>query len=120
MGFRDLSSVEDRLKSSLTNAICLAIKRSGGFRVSNPLSHLPYSMNELKSDLESKFEDWMNWENWGPYNGLYRTWQIDHILPQSSLPFEDTEHPNFTKCWSLSNLRPYETAANLRKGNRPR
>lgn len=37
---------------------------------------------EFKSYIESKFEPWMNWSNYGLYNGepLYG-WDIDHIQP---------------------------------------
>lgn len=118
MAFRNLSSPEDRLKSALTNAIGLAVRRAGGFKVRNPLVNLPYTMEDLKIHLEKQFESWMNWDNWGPYTTKYKTWQIDHIIPQSKLPFTEVEDTNFLKCWDLTNLRPFETQANLRKGNR--
>jgi hypothetical protein len=42
------------------------------------------SFYELKLYLESKFEDWMSWENKGLYNGqLNYGWDIDHIIPIS-------------------------------------
>ena len=28
------------------------------------------------------------------------------------------EHPNFQKCWALSNLRPLEAFENIRKSNK--
>jgi hypothetical protein len=35
--------------------------------------------------IESKFEDWMNWDNHGLYNGdLDYGWDLDHIIPLSS------------------------------------
>lgn len=40
---------------------------------------------EFKEFIESKFEDWMNWGNYGKYNGeLNYGWDIDHIIPLSS------------------------------------
>ena len=43
------------------------------------------SFEELKIYLESKFEDWMTWENRGLYNGEFNYgWDIDHIIPLSS------------------------------------
>ena len=54
----------------------------------------------------------MSWENYGIY------WQIDHIYPQSLLPYDSMDHPNFLKCWSLDNLRPLEATENIRKGNK--
>jgi hypothetical protein len=80
--------------------------------------HLNYTEEQLKLHLESLFEPWMNWGNWGKYNPNKKTWQIDHIIPQSKLPFSDFNDENFQKCWALSNLRPLETIANIKKGDR--
>lgn len=76
------------------------------------LSHLHYSLEELKQHLENQFDDKMTWENYGTY------WHIDHIIPQSKLPFDSFNHPNFQKCWSLENLRPLEKIENIKKGNK--
>jgi len=76
------------------------------------LKYLYYSMEELKHHLEKQFDEKMNWENYGSY------WQIDHIIPQSKLPYTSMEDDNFKKCWSLDNLRPLEKIANIRKGNK--
>lgn len=70
---------------------------------------------ELREHLESQFEDWMTWENYGNGEGF---WNIDHIIPQSELPYDSLEHPNFLKCWGLSNLRPLCSIKNSSKGNR--
>lgn len=78
-------------------------------------SFLPYSVEELKQHIESLWEDWMSWENYGPCNKNYRTWQIDHIIPQSRLPFKSFEDENFKRCWSLENLRPLDSYENLIK-----
>ena len=51
---------------------------------------LGISFNDFKLYLESKFEDWMNWENQGLYNGeLNYGWDIDHIIPISTAKNED-------------------------------
>lgn len=48
------------------------------------------SFQEFKKHLESKFEPWMNWENYGKYNGsLNFGWDIDHIIPISSAITEE-------------------------------
>lgn len=60
----------------------------------------------------------MTWDNWGKYDHNQKTWQIDHILPQSKFPFSNFEEENFKKLWELSNLRPLETVENITKGNR--
>jgi hypothetical protein len=44
----------------------------------------------FKIYIESKFEDWMNWENQGKYNGeLNFGWDMDHIIPISSAKNEE-------------------------------
>lgn len=48
------------------------------------------SFEEFKLYLESKFENWMSWENYGKYNGeLNYGWDIDHIIPSSSAETEE-------------------------------
>jgi len=40
------------------------------------------SFKEFKIYLESKFESWMSWENYGLYNGRPNYgWDIDHLIP---------------------------------------
>lgn len=42
------------------------------------------SIDDFRLYLESKFESWMTWENYGLYNGeLNYGWDIDHIIPIS-------------------------------------
>jgi hypothetical protein len=81
-------------------------------------NHLEYTIDELKQYIESLWEPWMSWDNYGLYSKDKQTWQIDHIIPQSKLPFISLEDQNFRKCWALENLRPLETIANIKKGNR--
>ena len=63
---------------------------------------LSYSIIELRSHLESQFEPWMTWDNWGSYNANTWNdndsntwvWNIDHIIPQSKFEYcfvHDTE-----------------------------
>lgn len=83
--------------------------RKGGLSI---LKFLPYSMDQLKNHLEAQFDSNMSWENYGSY------WHIDHIIPQSKLPYISMQDENFLKCWSLSNLRPLEAFENIRKSNK--
>ena len=73
---------------------------------------LPYTPQELKEHIESQFEPWMTWDNYGNGHGQ---WNIDHIYPQSKLPYDSLEHPNFQKCWALENLRPLCAIKNTQK-----
>lgn len=90
------------------------------------LNFLSYSMEELKLHLERQFEYWMTWDNYGSYdvgswndnNSETWTWQLDHIVPQSKLPYISMQDENFKKCWSLENLRPLSAKKNIIDGNR--
>ena len=70
-----------------------------------------YSVEDLIKHLESKFEPWMNWNNYGK-------WHVDHIRPISSFNYTCHEDKEFKDCWALSNLQPLEAIANIRKGNK--
>ena len=72
---------------------------------------LPYTPEQLKEHLEAQFDENMTWDNYGDY------WHIDHIYPQSLLPYDSLEHENFIKCWSLDNLQPLEAIENIKKSN---
>ena len=53
--------------------------------------------------MESKFEDWMNWDNYGLYNGeLNYGWDVDHIIPLSSAETEE----DMIKLNHYTNLQP--------------
>ena len=89
-----------------------ALTRNNGSKLGNAtFAYLPYTPEELKEHIEKQWEPWMSWENYGE-------WHIDHIYPQSKLPYDSMTHPNFLKCWALENLQPLEAKENMSKGNR--
>lgn len=119
-------NLELKIRRRVRNSVYCALLRNGFEKGGSILSKLSYSIQELRSHLESMFESWMNWENWGVYDpdtwndndSDTWTWQIDHIIPQSSLIYNSMDHPNFEKCWALDNLRPYSAKLNLQENNR--
>lgn len=121
------SNVVFNLRSKVSKNINRMLKSQGFSKNGNSiLKYLPYSIQELKEHLEKQFELWMTWNNWGKYNSQIWNdnnsstwvWQIDHIIPQSSLPYTSMEDENFKKCWALKNLRPYSAKQNVIEGNR--
>ena len=107
---RRQTDIEFRLKCIVSNAVWYAVTGQRGSKGGKTFDELPYSAEQLKEHLETQFDEQMTWENYGSY------WHIDHIYPQSRLPFDSLKHPNFQKCWALSNLRPLEAKENQSKG----
>ncbi len=97
-----------------------ALKRRSGSKLGDSFfKKLGYTVEELKSHLESQFVKGMSWKNYTKCaDKRRRVWQIDHIIPQSHLPYSGFDHPNFRMVWALSNLRPIWARDNLKKGNR--
>lgn len=61
------------------------------------------TFHEFKIYIESKFEDWMNWENRGLYNGeINYGWDVDHIVPLSLAKTEE----DIIKLNHYTNLQP--------------
>lgn len=104
-----------RLQYNISNIVRMYLHLGDGGKSSGTWSALPYTPQELREHLESQFEDWMSWENYGNGEGK---WNIDHITPQSKLLYDSLEHPNFLKCWALDNLQPICYFENIKKGNR--
>jgi hypothetical protein len=103
-----------KFRMSLGGRILREIKNNNGAKLDSVWNVLPYTPQELKEHLESQFEDWMTWENYGNGKG---NWNVDHIYPHSKLPYDSLEHPNFLKCWALDNLRPLCYIENIKKSN---
>lgn len=102
-----------RMRESVSNSIYCALfrKEHKGTKSSSCWSKLPYTPEELKEHLESQFDEHMTWDNYGYY------WHIDHIYPQSLLPYDSLDHENFMLVWDLKNLRPLNAIENMSKGN---
>ena len=101
-----------RLTSALANQISIHCNKRGIDRNGKAFKLLRFSVGELKSHLESLFEPWMSWDNYG------LAWQIDHKTPVSWFKFKTVNEKSFHDCWCLKNLQPLSKTDNLAKGNR--
>lgn len=108
--------------------ICYKIKHSVSCQIRDKLkkrlinknhqttfSFLPYTIDDLIQHLESQFEPWMNWNNYGRKENC---WSIDHIIPHSRFRYYSVRDNEFQKCWALDNLRPLRHIENVRRGDR--
>jgi len=64
----------------------------------------------LKKHLENKFDENMNWENYGSY------WHVDHIIPCSIWNLENDIE--LKACCHYTNLQPMEASENESKNNK--
>ena len=98
---------KNRIGKSVRNAIYRSI--ATGSKCHRTEELLDWTFAELVQHLESQFEPWMSWDNYGE-------WHIDHIIPIAAFNFKSPYDIDFKRCWALSNLRPLEARANLSKG----
>ncbi len=114
-----------RIRKCISKSISRHLSKNNSSKKSKScLNYIPYSIDELKKHLESLFEPWMNWNNYGIYvasiwndnDSLTWTWQIDHIIPHSTFKYDSMDDEEFKKCWSLDNLRPYSAKQNNMDG----
>lgn len=102
-----------KLRKTVSRTVLIYLKKNNSDKNGESITkYLSYTFQDLRDHLESQFDFHMSWENHGKY------WHIDHIYPQSKLPYTSMEDENFKKCWDLNNLRPLEKIANIKKGNK--
>ena len=47
----------------------------------------------------------MTWQNYGE-------WHLDHIHPRAAHCYENSDDPDFKRCWALENLQPLWASEN--------
>ena len=93
----------NRLTHNLRNNISRSIKNNGFKKKSKTQTILGCTFDEFKTHIESQWESWMSWGNYGLYNGeLNYGWDIDHVIPSSSAITEDDVY----KLNHYTNLKP--------------
>jgi len=89
----------EKIRKTISNLF-----KKNGFNKSKKTNEiLGCTFIEFKIYLESKFENWMTWDNKGLYNGdLNYGWDIDHIIPISTAKTVE----DLIKLNHYSNLQP--------------
>jgi hypothetical protein len=92
-----------KLSTNIKRNIRAVMKKNGFSKKSKTSEILGCSYDEFKQHMESLWEPWMSWENYGLYNGeVNYGWDIDHIIPSSSAVTED----DVIKLNHYTNLKP--------------
>ena len=105
-----------RLNRLISSIIRKSFYHNGFKKSSRTYEIIGISFDEFKLYIESKFEDWMTWENRGLYNGeLNYGWDIDHIIPLSTAETEE----DIIKLNHYTNLQPLCSKVNrdIKKDN---
>ena len=104
-----------KLNLIIRKLISCSFKRVGYKKNSRSEKILGCSFEEFKIHIESKFEEWMTFDNHGKYNGEYGFgWDIDHIVElKNAETLEDVIKLNH-----YSNLRPLDSKINRVDRNR--
>ena len=91
------------ISTIIRNLIKYSLKVNNHVKSHKTEEILGCSFDEFKIYIESKFENWMTWDNRGLYNGQFNFgWDIDHIIPLSSAKCEE----DVIKLNHYSNLQP--------------
>ena len=101
------NKINERLAVNLRRRIYVAIK--GICKSKHTIELLGCTINEFKIYLESKFENNMDWNNYGYYG-----WHIDHIKPCAI--FDLTDNLQQEKCFHYTNMQPLWKKDNFQKG----
>lgn len=106
-----------KLQIAIRNSIRESLKRNDYTKKTQTIKILGCSFEEFKLYLESKFEPWMNWDNYGLYKieTFNYGWDIDHIIPTSSAKTEEELY----KLNHYTNLQPLCSKINrdIKKSN---
>jgi hypothetical protein len=92
-----------KLRRNITSLIRQSIKNQGYKKNTKTAVIIGCDYEFFKYYIESKFESWMSWDNYGKYNGeLNFGWDYDHIIPISSAKTEN----DIIKLNHYTNLQP--------------
>lgn len=101
------TNIEYKILSNLRRRLLTVLKRNK--KADSTIKLIGCSKQQLKSHLESKFKNNMNWNNYGRGG-----WVIDHILPCSS--FDLSQELEQRRCFHYTNLQPlWEYENNLKR-----
>jgi hypothetical protein len=112
---RYMSKIKNRISKQLSYQVWYSLRLVLDKSRSKNGKHWPelvgWTVEQLMTHLESKFQSGMTWDNYGE-------WHIDHVTPRSWFPIKVVGDEAFRSCWRLENLQPMWARDNSAKGNR--
>jgi hypothetical protein len=101
-----------KLRYRISNNISVSLRRKNIKKTSKTQDILGCSFEDFKKHIESLWESWMNWDNYGnPKDGIYelnKNWDLDHLIPSSKAKTEEeiimlNHYKNFQPLCSFHN-----------------
>lgn len=90
LAFKKKNSDLFKAKVSIRKLINISFRRSSFAKTGKTVDILGMDIQEFMKYISSKFDPWMNWNNYGKYNGEFNYgWDLDHIIPISSAKTEE-------------------------------
>lgn len=103
-----------RLRESISNLIRMTFYNSEFIKTSKSFDILGCNIQEFKSYLESRFQDWMTFDNYGqPKDENDKRWVFDHIIPISTAKTKE----DIVRLNHYTNFQPLEFMENIKKSN---
>lgn len=97
-----------RLRWSLSTRLWLSLHTKGIKKSKKTMNLIGMGIIDLKKYLEERFDENMNWENYGSY------WHVDHVIPLDSGKTEQEIY----KLHHYTNFQPLEATENIIKSNK--
>ena len=101
-----INRFKENIRTRVRNSFASNTKKSKSIAI------LGCSLEDFRTYIESKFEPWMNWNNYGNWNGtpkeINTSWDLDHIIPISKASSEEdiialNHYTNFQPLCSYTN-----------------
>lgn len=107
--YKAKNNLNYRLKLRTNKRLRECLKKKSECKSGHLFEVLGYTINDMVLTLENKFDNNMNWNNYGSY------WDVDHIIP---LDWFKTKDQLLSKGFALKNIQPLEKSLNYSKGNK--
>lgn len=93
-----------KFKKNFVGRLRVLLKKTGDRKTTKTSEIIGLSIMGLREHLESQWEPWMNWNNYGMYksDSFNYGWDIDHIIPSSTA----TTMEEMIKLNHYTNLKP--------------
>lgn len=109
---RTATDILYKLTNGIRRTISTTLSKKGYTKKSRTYQILGCSFDELKLHMESLFQPWMNWGNYGNWNGIPMqigiAWDIDHIILIHTAKTEE----DIIKLNHFTNLQPLDSYIN--------